>query len=233
MNADFLVIGGVGDLSFRKLYPAFYYLHCADNLPKSLRIVLIARSKISRDSFLQKLRKNLQAYSNRPVEKNDWDSFSQRFSYNHGDAMDAERLSAIYEQEFKDPNRRVIIYFATPSSIILPVCKALQQTGKINDQVSFVLEKPLGNNLESFLEIDRAFASICQPQQVYRIDHYLGKESVQNLLALRFANTFIEPLWNNRYIDHVQISVMETVGVEGRWNFYDQNGALRDMVQNH
>lgn len=233
MLADFFIIGGLGDLSFRKLYPAFYYLHCSGHLPECLRIAVVAHKEISHDNFLNEVHKALKKYTARGLDENEWESFAKRFSYHNGDAVDAGRLSEVYQQEFTDSARSVIIYFATPSSIILPVCHALQQTGQIGANVRFVLEKPLGNDLKSFLEIDQAFLSICKPEQVYKIDHYLGKESVQNLLSLRFANTFIEPLWNNHYIDHVQINVMETVGVGGRWGFYNQTGALRDMVQNH
>ena len=233
MLADFLIIGGLGDLAFRKLYPAFYYLDRSGHLPESLRIVVVARKEISRDHFLKEVYIGLKKYSIHEINKSEWQKFSERFFYYAGDAVDAARLSEVYQQAFADPNRNVIIYFATPSNIILPVCQALQQTGKIGASVKFVLEKPLGNDLSSFLEIDRAFLSICKLEQIYKIDHYLGKESVQNLLSLRFANTFIEPLWNNRYIDHVQINVMETMGVGGRWGFYNQTGALRDMVQNH
>ena len=233
MSADFLVIGGLGDLALRKLYPAFYHLHCSGHLSKSLRIVVMARQQITLADFLNELHDSLEKHSSETLQQSEWETFAKRFSYCAGDAVDASHLSEIHRQEFTDPARRVIIYFAIPSSIVLPVCHALQQTGRIDSNVSFVLEKPLGNDLDSFREIDRAFSSICSPEQIYRIDHYLGKESVQNLLALRFANTFIEPLWNNHYIDHVQISVMETVGVEGRWSFYNQTGALRDMVQNH
>ena len=150
MLADFLIIGGLGDLAFRKLYPAFYYLDRSGHLPESLRIVVVARKEISRDHFLKEVHKGLKKYSIHEINKSEWQKFFERFFYYAGDAVDAARLSEVYQQAFTDPNRNVIIYFATPSNIILPVCQALQQTGKIGASVKFVLEKPLGNDLSSF-----------------------------------------------------------------------------------
>jgi len=137
------------------------------------------------------------------------------------------------EKYFQDAERGLVVYLATPPAIFAPVCKAMQSAGLVRPSTRIVVEKPLGHNRESFLEINADLCSIFKEEQVYRIDHYLGKETVQNLLALRFANSFLEPLWNNQYIDNIQITVAESIGVSGRWDFYDEAGAMRDMVQNH
>lgn len=233
MAFDFFIIGGLGDLAFRKLYPALYCLHRSGHLADDLRIMVVARQEMSAESFIELAYQRIRDFGDCDLDQAIWQAFARRLHYHHGDATHADFLSQLCSSKFADRERGIVIYFATPPQIILPLCKALQQSGLLRPSARLVIEKPLGNDLDSFTEIDRTFASICDQEQIYKIDHYLGKEAVQNLLALRFANTFLEPLWSNQYIDHVQINVLETVGVEGRWDFYDQTGAMRDMVQSH
>ncbi len=234
MHCDMLIIGGEGDLAFRKLYPALYHLDNDGNLPESMKIVGVARSKVEQDVFLQRVLDNLGLYvGGDGVDTTTWERFADRLHYSSADATSNQGMEELRNAFFAADDRDLIVYLATPPSIFAPICQTLHSVGLARSNTRIVVEKPLGDNRESFLEINHNLTSIFAEQQVYRIDHYLGKEAVQNLLALRFANTLFEPLWNYKFIDHVQITVAETVGVEGRWEFYDEAGALRDMVQNH
>jgi glucose-6-phosphate 1-dehydrogenase len=234
MECDLLIIGGDGDLAYRKLYPALYRLDVAGHLPASANIVAIARSDLSNDgAFVEKVKTNFSALANQAIDEIKWSSFSRRLHYRATDATDISQFSQLKAEYFNDPDRDLIVYLATPPSIFTPVCRALGEIGLVRPNTRIVVEKPLGESRDSFLLINQSLTSVFNEQQVFRIDHYLGKETVQNLLALRFANALFEPVWNNNYIDHVQITVAETVGIEGRWGFYDEAGAMRDMVQNH
>ncbi|MGH1470748.1 MAG: glucose-6-phosphate dehydrogenase [Cellvibrionaceae bacterium] len=233
MICDIMVIGGDGDLAYRKLYTALYHLDLARCLPDCLTIVGVARTPVDQDTFVSKVREKFDLMSDIDVDPIIWERFSKRLRYVAADATAEKDLKPLREKLFKDPARDLIVYLATPPSIFSPVCQSLWAVGLVRKNTRIVVEKPLGESLETFLEINGSLTSIFDEEQVYRIDHYLGKETVQNLLAMRFANALFEPLWNNNYVDHVQITVAETVGVEGRWGFYDEAGALRDMVQNH
>ncbi len=233
MICDIMIIGGDGDLAYRKLYTALYHLDLTKCLPPCLRIVGIARTKVSQSEFVEKVKDKFDAMSDIEVDPVVWDRFSKRLQYFAVDATAEKDLKPLREKIFKDESRDLIVYLATPPSIFAPICQSLWAVGLVRDNTRIVVEKPLGESLETFLEINESLTSIFKEEQVYRIDHYLGKETVQNLMALRFANALFEPLWNTNYIDHIQITVAETVGVEGRWEFYDEAGALRDMVQNH
>lgn len=234
MHCDILIAGGEGDLAFRKLYPALYHLDKSNNLSDCLKIVGVARKQGEQDSFVEKVRENLALYVGpEGIDESVWKRFAARLNYASVDATSRVAMEQLRNQFFAAPERDLMVYLATPPSIFAPICKTLQAVGLVRDKTRIVVEKPLGDNCQSFLEINHDLTSIFEERQVYRIDHYLGKEAVQNLLALRFANTLFEPLWNNKFVDHVQITVAETVGIEGRWDFYDEAGALRDMVQNH
>lgn len=233
MRADFLIVGGHGDLALRKLYPALYYLQKFDHLTDDLRIIIVARQELPKQALIDKIRLRIEASSKQNINEAEWKKFVARLCCYVGDATDPAFLSTLRDKGFNDSKRELVVYLAIPPNIILPVCEALRQADIMRSNIRLVIEKPLGDNLESFNRINQALWSICTPEQIYRIDHYLGKEAVQNLLSLRFANTFLEPLWNAYHIDHVQINVLETVGIEGRWKFYEQTGALRDMVQSH
>jgi len=230
---DLLIIGGDGDLAKRKLYPALYHLEESGCLPDCLSIVALAPSSVSQDEIKQRIREWYEKYQGREPDESSWSAFMARFTYVCGDATTERDLQKIRDQYFADKSRDLIVYLATPPSIFSPVCQSLWAVGLARANTRIVVEKPLGEDLHSFQSINRSLTSIFLEEQVFRIDHYLGKETVQNLLAMRFANSLFEPLWNSNYIDHVQITVAETVGIEGRWEFYDEAGAMRDMVQNH
>lgn len=234
MNSDFLIVGGDGDLAFRKLYPALYHLDLAQSLPADMRIICVAPAAATIDAFVQRVRARLAMHTDdHQISEEVWTRFNARLVYAQADAISADALLEFKRRQFADEGRELIVYLATPAHIFAPVCQALQQAGLVSPNTRIVVEKPLGSSKISFLEINAELSRIFAERQVYRIDHYLGKETVQNLLALRFSNSLFEPLWNKNHVDHVQITVAETVGVEGRWDFYDGAGALKDMVQNH
>lgn len=232
-NCDLLIVGGEGDLALRKLYPALYALWQGDALCDQVRIVALARKSPGRDEFLALVKQWFDDYNpTGPAAPEDWARYIEHLHYFSADATSAEALTGLQEH-FGNPERGLVVYLATPPHIFAPVCRALDGAGLVRPSTRIVVEKPLGSDLESFRDINRELTSIFTEEQVFRIDHYLGKETVQNLLALRFANSVIEPLWNNRYVDNVQITVAENIGVSGRWSFYDEAGAMRDMLQNH
>ena len=234
LNSDLLIIGGEGDLALRKLYPALFSLWVGDCLNEDMRIVALARRELEQDDFLALVRQWFDENKDeRSIDEAAWSAFTARLQYFSSDATSSESLDHLREQYFQDEERDLVVYLATPPAIFAPVCKALQSASLVRPTTRIVVEKPLGHDRESFLEINADLCSIFNEEQVYRIDHYLGKETVQNLLALRFANSFLEPLWNNQHIDNIQITVAESIGVSGRWDFYDKAGAMRDMVQNH
>ena len=225
-----LIIGGDGDLAIRKLYPALFALESAGELSQVEKITGLSRSTKDRDVILN-------AVSTRLTESGQfseryWSSFTRRLEFISGDATNSEDLAS-FGQQLDLRNTQLIVYFAIPPKVFDGVCRAMQAAGLVVPSTRVVVEKPLGTSCTSFCEIHEQMAQIFHENQVYRIDHYLGKESVQNLLALRFANVIFSSIWNSEHIDSVQITVAETVGVEDRHEFYDEIGALRDMVQNH
>lgn len=233
MICDILIVGGDGDLAFRKLYPALYHLDQADCLSSCLKIVGVSRSQLEDGNFRQQTLDKYMEYQSEELDPTLWKRFQARLHYMAVDATSESSLLPLRERYFKDRTRELIVYLATPPSIFAPVCQSLWAVGLVQPSTRIVVEKPLGEDLASFRAINDSLSVIFDESQVYRIDHYLGKETVQNLLAMRFANALFEPLWNHNYIDHIQITVAETVGIEGRWKFYDDAGAMRDMVQNH
>ncbi len=234
MSCDILIIGGEGDLALRKLYPALYSLWIGGCLSEDTRIAALARRELDQATFLELVRQWFDKNKDeRPVDETAWAEFTDRLHYIATDATSGEGLAKLRQEYLADTERGLVVYLATPPQIFAPVCRALEAAGLVRPSTRIVVEKPLGQDRQSFLEINNELCSIFSEDQVYRIDHYLGKETVQNLLALRFANSFLEPLWNNKYIDNVQITVAESIGASGRWDFYDEAGAMRDMLQNH
>jgi len=229
---DIVIFGGAGDLSFRKLLPALYMAHLHDKLDTSARIIAVGRQDWSRQEYLNFIDKNSPAF----IEKDeftatDWQSFLNRLMYVSMDvtnAADYDKLKTLCPT----PALRVY-YLATAPSLFTQICAHLSGKGLVDTQSRVVLEKPLGTDLASAREINTNVAHYFDEQQIYRIDHYLGKETVQNLMVLRFGNAIFEPLWRAPYIKSVQITVAESVGVGSRAGFYDGAGAMRDMVQNH
>ena len=230
-RSDLLVLfGGTGDLARRMLLPSLYFLDVDGFLPEGFRIVASARAELSREAFLEQVHSDLEA---RPegLDGKAWARFSGRLDYVAADATSAEGLAALAPH--MAGAARPMFYLAISPSLYSRVAVALAAAGFATDDSRIVLEKPIGRDLESSRAINVAVGAVFDEERIFRIDHYLGKETVQNLIALRFANTLFEPLWNNLTIDHVQITVAETEGVGDRWPYYDEYGALRDMLQNH
>ena len=228
-----LLFGATGDLAKRMLLPSLYGLDADGLLPEGLTIVATARTALDDAAYRQQalgaLRDHLAdgLFQNPLAER-----FVGRLRYVAADASRREDYGRLAEA-VGDCSDGLAIFLSTAPSLFEPTIAGLASVGLTCEGVRLALEKPLGSDLESSRKINRAVAAVFPEERTFRIDHYLGKETVQNLLALRFANSLFEPLWNAAHIDHVQITVAETVGVEGRGDFYDGAGALRDMVQNH
>ena len=240
-----VIFGASGDLTERKLMPALYYLHRHDLLPKDFSVVGCARTPFSNDQFRGKIREALKKYLKLPAEDEPFlESFERAIFYvgdDFGDNRAYELLSKVLDeldgQRATCGNR--LFYMATPPSFFSEIVKNLGSSGLSQPKcpgeswTRVIVEKPFGHDLESARELNRLITSVFSEDQIYRIDHYLGKETVQNLLVFRFANGIFEPIWNRRYIDHVQITVAEELGLEGRASYYEEAGLVRDMIQNH
>jgi glucose-6-phosphate 1-dehydrogenase len=239
----FVIFGGSGDLAHRKLLPALYNLHVDGLLPPRVAIAGVGRSDMSDDAYRAFARDGISNFSRRPLEEQSWSTFAPSlffvrasFGEDQGMASLGSRLDVI-EHERDLPGNR-IYYLAIPPVLFAPTVKQLDRAQFVarSGKVPFariIVEKPIGRDLLSARAINDALAAVFDERQIYRIDHYLGKETVQNILVLRFANSIFEPLFNKRYVEHVQITVAEEEGVGTRAGYYDQAGALRDMVQNH
>jgi len=229
---DLIIFGASGDLSARKLFPALFQLERLNLLEDDLRIAAVARTQQTLDDFLPVLKGKMSSYmgNDAPTEE-EWASFTKRFSYVSVNFSEPDQYGEL--RDWLDDERVSLFYFATPPSLFAPICEHLSATNCLAGDCRIVVEKPIGENLESSVKVNETLAKYFDEKAIYRIDHYLGKETVQNLLVLRFANSFINSQWDNTCIDHVQITVGEMVGIEGRWSYYDKVGQLRDMVQNH
>ncbi len=230
---DIVIFGGSGDLSIRKLMPALYRCEVEGKFSDDTRIFGTSRSTKSplRDKVLEGLETHLKPGE---LSISTWEKFSSRLNHLQLDlAGDSEQWSSFAETIAAPAEKPVVFYFAIPANLYGATSQHLSEAGLITDNARAVLEKPIGYDLESSKEINAAVAEYFSEDQIFRIDHYLGKETAQNLLALRFTNVLFEHIWDNKTIDNVQISIAEKVGLEGRATFYDQAGALRDMVQNH
>ena len=229
---DLIIFGASGDLSARKLFPALFQLERLSLLEADLRIAAVARTEQGLDDFLPVLREKMASYMGDDApDEEEWARFTQRFSYVSVNFAEPNEYAGL--RDWLDDSRISLFYFATPPSLFAPICEHLSTTNCLAGDCRIVVEKPIGENLASSIQVNEALARYFNEQSIYRIDHYLGKETVQNLLVLRFANRFINSQWDNTCIDHIQITVGEMVGIEGRWSYYDKVGQLRDMVQNH
>jgi glucose-6-phosphate 1-dehydrogenase len=231
---DAVVFGGRGDLAKRKLLPALYHLDLENRLPPDGRIIAASRGEMSAEAYRALVREACLTYLPKgQFDEAAWARFSARLDYVALDAADAAGYRLL-NQAFANRDDVVrCFYLATAPELFVPIARNLATAKLITPVTRLVLEKPLGKDLASAHAINSAIGESFTEHQIYRIDHYLGKETVQNLMVLRFANGLFEPLWNRTFIDHVQITVSEAVGVGGRWGYYDKAGALRDMVQNH
>lgn len=231
---DLVIFGGAGDLTMRKLMPALYHRDLDGQLPEGSRIISVGRRDISHDEFLGMVGDSLKVrLPESDYSEEFWQSFSKRLKYVKADALEPGNWKRLSKELNGVEDRIRVFYLATAPKLFGPIASGLKQNSLINEEVRIVLEKPVGNDYASAREINDRVGECFDEDSIYRIDHYLGKETVQNLLALRFANSLFEPIWNRSNIDHVQITVAEDLGVGGRVEFYDQVGTLRDMVQNH
>ncbi|MBV2133221.1 glucose-6-phosphate dehydrogenase [Pseudomonas sp. MAP12] len=229
-----LVFGGTGDLTLHKLLPALYHLHREQRLPADLRILALARKPLDSDGYRALAERHCRAQVARgDFTADTWHSFAARLDYFAMDAAQSAEFGRLAQHLGKGCSRARIYYLATAPQLFAPIAAHLAIAGLAGANTRIVLEKPIGHSLASALAITQAIGKVFDESQVFRIDHYLGKETVQNLMALRFANALFEPVWRGAHIDHVQISVCETLGVENRGGYYDQAGAMRDMLQNH
>jgi glucose-6-phosphate 1-dehydrogenase len=241
-----VVLGATGDLTARKLIPALYNLSRNGYLPSRYAIVGYARREKSDQEYRDDLYEALRSFSrNKPVNRTEADNFLRNIYYQQGQLQEVEGMKGLedrlegLEKKLHLPGNR-LFYFAISPEFFEPVINAMNMTGLAHEKVPestwtrVIIEKPFGENLESARALNRNVQSVFNESQVYRIDHYLGKETVQNLLAFRFGNSIFEPLWSSRYIDHVQITMAEEVGMPGRrGQYFDKAGILRDVVQNH
>jgi glucose-6-phosphate 1-dehydrogenase len=232
--ALFMLFGATGDLAARMLYPSLLHLDREGRLPADMPIIGVGRSAMDRDSFRQRVKENLESRISadlRPPAV--LDAFLARLDYRAVDVQQDPGLGALADLGAPAGERPVIHFLSTAPDHFGTIAQGLNGLGLAGTRGRIVLEKPIGRDLASSRVLNDAVGSAFPESQIYRIDHYLGKETVQNLIALRFGNSLFEPLWNATGIEHVQISVAETVGLEDRAGYYDQYGALRDMVQNH
>jgi len=233
-QCDIVFFGVLGDLTQRKLLPALYQLEAAGLLHPDSRIIGLGRDPLSQDEFQALCQQNLQKFIGSEKLDNDLAlRFGERLCYQSLSFTEAEGYQQLSDTLAEDSLRTRVFYYATPAALFGEISNLLHQSGCVNAATRVVLEKPIGHDQQSAMEINDTVAAYFDESQIYRIDHYLGKETVQNLLALRFANSLFGTQWNQNYISHVEISVAEKVGIEGRWGYFDQAGQMRDMVQNH
>lgn len=236
-----VIFGANGDLTKRKLMPALYRLAWEGRLAPGFAVVGISRTPMSDDQFRDRMRESVAKYlEDSPFDEDLWNSFARGLFYMPGDVDDqnmyrrlAVSLSEVETNRQTEGN--VLFYLSTQPSQYAPIAEGIggANMAKGKGWRRIIIEKPFGHDLESARALNRRLQAVFEESQIYRIDHYLGKETVQNILAFRFGNGIFEPLWNRRYIDHVQITAAESIGVEGRGAYYQEAGALRDMVQNH
>ena len=231
---DFIIFGGTGDLAMRKLLPALYHRDCDGQFPAGSRIIAIGRHEMDDAAYRDTVRASLcGSLDAADIESDAMACFVERLFFVELDALDHDSWQPLTAILAGHEDKVRAIYLATPPNLFGPVATGFKANGLMTDDMRIVLEKPVGHDFESARQLNDEVGACFSENQIFRIDHYLGKETVQNLLALRFGNSMFEPLWRREVIDHVQITVAEEIGVGNRVEFYDQTGALRDMVQNH
>jgi glucose-6-phosphate 1-dehydrogenase len=231
---DIVIFGGTGDLSRRKLLPALFHRWLDGQIPENSAIVGTARSDLDDKAYRAMAREACEKATGENWDDKEWKKFEKLIHYVSIDATSTEAdWPSLKSKLTMDGERACVYYLATAPGLYVDICNALGQEGLATGNSRVVLEKPIGTDLQSARAINDGVGAVFPERQVFRIDHYLGKETVQNLMVLRFGNILFEPLWSRNYIDHVQITVAEDLGLEGRADYYDRSGALRDMVQNH
>ena len=231
MPGAFVIFGATGDLARRMLFPSLYFLYADGLLPPDLKIIGAARSAHSDAEFRADVKTWVKDRAAASFSEDAWKAFEKRLGYVAGDATDPQSYVTLREKLNGDTG--ALFYLSTSPALYIPIVQGLAEQGLTGAPNGVIVEKPIGKSYASCEQINSAIAEQFAESRTFRIDHYLGKETVQNLIALRFANALFEPLWNRHYIDHVQITVAETLGVEGRFGYYNEYGATRDMVQNH
>ncbi|MDP2561162.1 glucose-6-phosphate dehydrogenase [Psychrobium sp. 1_MG-2023] len=229
---DIVLFGCQGDLTRRKLLSSLYQLEKANLLDADSRVIGVAREQFSPQEYQSQVQASLAEFINEELDQDAVERFVSKVSYIDMNLTDVESYAKL-KQVIADSSNPLINYFAVPASIYGSICQGLASAGLNHEQSRVVLEKPIGHDLLSSNEVNDQVAEYFNEHQTYRIDHYLGKETVLNLLDLRFANSLFSSKWDNSTVDHVQISVAEEVGIEGRWGYFDQAGQMRDMLQNH
>jgi glucose-6-phosphate 1-dehydrogenase len=237
-----VLFGASGDLTKRLLMPALYNLGCDRLLPEHFAIVGISLDEMSTETFRARMSEDIRKFNTRPsFDAQVWDNFVRKLYYtpgNFGDAGAYERLASLIARAEREQQigGNLLFYLATPPAVFGLISEQLSKAGLSHREKGWariIVEKPFGHDLDSAIKLNRELLAHWSEEQIYRIDHYLGKETVQNVLAFRFSNGIFEPVWNKAHVDHIQMTVSETVGVEGRGNYYDRTGVLRDMIQNH
>jgi len=229
---DFVLFGTLGDLARRKLLPSLYQLEKAELIAPETTIVGVALGESTDEQYIALARESLEKFMKEPLDGTVWERLAGRLRYVNIDLTQSDQYSRLRDKVDQEL-RETVNYFAVAPSLFGAICQGLSTAGLATEQSRVVLEKPIGTDLASSRVINDAVGAFFHEGQVYRIDHYLGKETVLNLLALRFANSIFTTNWDHNTIDHVQITVAEEVGIEGRWGYFDKSGQLRDMVQNH
>ena len=233
---SFIIFGASGDLTRRKLIPALYNLFRKERLPEKFRIIGYARSEFSQEAFEARLREGVETFAD--LDRDTWQQFASHLQYvqgNYDDPSDLQQLNEFLKKQETERTGR-LFYLAVPPSAYRPIIRCLGGADMAKEQAGWcriVIEKPFGYDLASARDLNASVHAVFDEKQVYRIDHYLGKETVQNILVFRFANTIFEPVWNRNYVDHVQITAAESVDVGHRAGYYDGVGVIRDMFQNH
>jgi glucose-6-phosphate 1-dehydrogenase len=233
-NFDLVFFGGTGDLALRKLLPGLYFLHKDAKDTSGWRIIAVSRQQLSDADYLNLITTTCRSYiPAADYNEQAWAAFASRIEYLPVDGAQASSFTGLADKLKGSEERTRVFYLSTAASLFAGICENLAAAGLVTPQSRVVLEKPLGFDGASSTSINEKVGAIFKEPQIFRIDHYLGKETVQNLIALRFGNAIFEPLWNSAMVRDVQITLAEQVGVEGRGEYYDRYGALRDMVQNH
>jgi len=233
-RSDIIIFGARGDLALRKLMPALYHLFQGKHLGSETRIIAVSRDDISRDEYCTLIEEKFKSsFNDNSFDIDVFEEFKSRLYYLNIDLTNAEAYIPLRDLLKGHEENERINYLSTAPSLFGTICRHLDKADLILPTSRVVLEKPIGNDLKSSQVINDEVSKYFKESTIFRIDHYLGKDTVQNILALRFSNMLFAPIWNSLYIDHIQITVAESVGLEGRWGYYDNYGAMRDMVQNH
>ncbi|SHI92908.1 glucose-6-phosphate 1-dehydrogenase [Geosporobacter subterraneus DSM 17957] len=240
-SCSMIIFGGTGDLTHRKLIPALYHLMYQEMLPEGFAVISVGRQKKNNEEYREELYQSVLKYSRFPMDKTIWDQLCEKiyyraFSFDEGDGYESLKADLQQMDQVHHTRGNRLYYLAVSPENFAPIVEKLKEhgvTAKRGCWQRVVIEKPFGQDLASAQQLNNRIGKVFSEQDTYRIDHYLGKEMIQNIMVIRFANTIFEPLWNHQYIDHIQITAAETEGVGSRGGYYEKAGALRDMVQNH